>query len=260
MVSPSTALESLAIRGFVVLENVLEAEILAETRQRMDSLLAADRAKFGDAALLAAREMGTLRYMMAADSFFLGLLNLPPVMAIIEALLGEACIVHLQNGIVLLPNQPHQQAVYHQDYRRWMGGYDVSFNAFFLIDPFTAENGGTWVVPSTHLLADRPSDSYLAAHGQQIIAPAGSALIFNSRLWHKGGENRTQSVRRAINTQYTYSYIRQQADYAHCLPEADYDALPSRTQQLLGRYVRMPKNIDEFRRPSDERLYRSGQG
>ena len=33
-----------------------------------------------------------------------------------------------------------------------------------------------------------------------------------------------------------------------------------RTQQLLGWYTRVVTSLDEFYRPADERLYRSGQG
>ena len=33
-----------------------------------------------------------------------------------------------------------------------------------------------------------------------------------------------------------------------------------RTQQLLGWYTRTPTSLDEYYRPPEERLYRSGQG
>jgi ectoine hydroxylase-related dioxygenase (phytanoyl-CoA dioxygenase family) len=37
-------------------------------------------------------------------------------------------------------------------------------------------------------------------------------------------------------------------------------AQDDRTQQLLGWYTRVVTSLDEYYRPSDERLYRSGQG
>lgn len=260
MSSLAFALEEIKIRGFTILENVLDAETLAVTRDKMDALLERDIEKFGKEELLRIRELGTLRFMMAGDRHFLKLMALPRVLEVVEALLGPACVLHLQNGIVLLPTEHHQQAAYHQDYRRWMNGFDLSFNAFFMIDDFTLENGGTHVVPSTHVLEDRPTDEYLAKYDQQVTGPAGSVLIFNSRLWHKGGDNLTGKPRRAINHQYTVSYIRPQVDYAHCLPEEEYETLPERTQQLLSRFVQLPKSIDEFRVAPEKRLYRAGQG
>ncbi len=253
-------LEELDILGFTVIENVLPAEQIEVIRSKMDAIYEADIAHFGIEKLTAIRELGTLRFMMVADRYFLQLLAVPTVLTIMEAQLGPACIVHLQNGIILLPQKQHQQAAFHQDYRRWMDGYTVSYNAFFLIDDFTVENGGTYVVPATHRLETQPSDEFLSKHAHQVTGSAGSVLFFNSRLWHKGGSNLTDKPRRAMNTQYTYSYLRPQVDYAHCLPEEEYADLPERIQQLMGRFVRLPKSSDEFRVPAEERLYRAGQG
>ena len=38
------------------------------------------------------------------------------------------------------------------------------------------------------------------------------------------------------------------------------EAQQPRTQQLLGWYTRVVTSLDEFYRPADQRLYRSGQG
>ena len=253
-------LEEIAILGYTLVEDVLSPAELDATRKHMDALQQAEVDHYGREKLIELRELGTLRFMMARDRYFLDLINLPAILKMMDALLGSACIVHLQNGIILLSSAQHQQASFHQDYRRWMNGFNLSYNAFFLIDDFTAENGGTYVVPATHILEEKPSDEYLASHAIQITGKAGTILVFNSRLWHRGGENLTDKPRRAINTQYTASYLRQQVDYAHCLPEEDYATLPERVQQLLGRFVRMPKSLDEFRVDPADRLYRSGQG
>jgi ectoine hydroxylase-related dioxygenase (phytanoyl-CoA dioxygenase family) len=253
-------LEEINILGYTLVENVLTPEQLENTRQHMNDLQQAEIDRYGKEKLLQIRELGTLRFMMAADRYFLNLIAIPAVLEIMEALLGPACILHLQNGIILLPKSQHQQSAYHQDYRRWMNGYTLSYNAFFLIDDFTHENGGTYLVPATHTLEQKPSDEFLEKHTRQITGQAGTILFFNSRLWHRGGDNLTDKPRRAINTQYTHSYLRQQVDYAHCLPEDEYATLPERVQQLLGRFVRLPKSTDEFRVPPEERLYRAGQG
>jgi ectoine hydroxylase-related dioxygenase (phytanoyl-CoA dioxygenase family) len=64
----------------------------------------------------------------------------------------------------------------------------------------------------------------------------------------------------AMNLQFTKSYMRQQMDYPRILPAEMTDALPERTRQLLGFYVRVPASLDEYYVPADQRLYRSGQG
>lgn len=257
--SKEQALEELRIQGFTLLPNMIPQDELVETRQHLDALLQKDINDYGKEELLKIRELGTLRFMLAHDPYFIEFANRRSVMELVESVLGDTCILHLQNGIVLVPSEKHQQGAYHQDFRLWLNGYDVSLNTFCLIDDFTVENGGTIVVPGTHMLEERPSDEYLQRNQIQINGPAGTIMLFNSRLWHRGGDNRTTQPRRAINMQYTRAFIRQQVDYANTLPEEDYTKLPERTQQILGRFVRLPKSLAEFRVPADKRLHRSGQ-
>ena len=64
----------------------------------------------------------------------------------------------------------------------------------------------------------------------------------------------------AMNMQFTKSYLRQQLDYPNALPHELTEALPERTRQLLGFYVRVPSSLAEYYVPPAERLYRAGQG
>lgn len=69
-------------------------------------------------------------------------------------------------------------------------------NAAWCIDDFTAENGATCFVPGSHLLSrsPRPDDDVEAI---PMEAPAGTLVVFESRLWHRTGNNRTKDQRRA---------------------------------------------------------------
>lgn len=253
------AFERLQSDGFVLVENALDAATLGIARQKLDALQRLDVEEFGERHLLEIGEYGTLRFPMVRDRFFLSLIALPAVMPLVERMLGPASILHLQNGIVLFPSKQHQQAAFHQDFRPWLNGAYVSFNAFVFVDDFTPQNGATFVVPGTHRAERRPSDAQLEELAVQVTGAAGTALVFNSRLWHRGSTNSTNEPRRAVNMQYTRAFIRQQVDYAHCLAEDEYATFPERTQQLLGRFVRLPKSSAEFRVPSEQRLHRAGQ-
>jgi ectoine hydroxylase-related dioxygenase (phytanoyl-CoA dioxygenase family) len=253
------ALERLRNEGFVLIEDAVDAATLAIARRKLDELQRLDVEEFGADALLAMGEYGTLRFPMVRDRFFLELIDLPSTLPLVERVLGPACILHLQNGIVMFPARRHQQAAFHQDFRPWLNGADVSLNVFLFVDAFAPENGATIVAPASHRLEQRPSDAELERRAVQLSGAAGTALVFDSRLWHRGGVNSTAERRRAINMQYTRAFIRQQVDYAHCLPETEYEALPERVQQLLGRFVRLPKSSAEFRVPPERRLHRSGQ-
>ena len=97
-------------------------------------------------------------------------------------------------------------------------------------------------------------------HAVPVEAPPGSLLIFDSTLWHAAGRNTSGHDRLAINHQFTRSFIKQQVDYVRALGPALIEAQPARTQQLLGWYTRVVTSLDEYYRPSAERLYRKNQG
>jgi ectoine hydroxylase-related dioxygenase (phytanoyl-CoA dioxygenase family) len=173
--------------------------------------------------------------------------------------------MHLQNGFIL-PSFPKTQTPtvfqnrFHMDFPRVFNGYLASINLFFAIDAFTAENGGTLIVPGTHQKTATPAREYLEAAAVPVECTAGSMLVFDSTLWHAAGVNVSGADRLGINHQFTRSFLKQQIDYVRALGETTVLAQPARTQQLLGWYTRVVTSLDEYYRPEHDRLYRQGQG
>lgn len=258
-------LESVRLEGCAVVEDVLPTESCERTREAMYAVQARIRADVGEDRLERAGEIGVLRLMLAYDDRFLRLLELPSVLAVVDATVSETAVLHLQNGLIL-PSFPRTEAPdtfqtsFHRDFPRYLNGFLASINCFLAVDEFTAVNGGTIVVPGTHQRADQPSRAYLDEHAVPIECPAGAMLVFDSTLWHAAGINVSGKDRLAINHQFTRSYFKQQIDYVRALGQEVITALPPRTQQLLGWYTRVVTSLAEYYRPSEERLYRSGQG
>ena len=69
-------------------------------------------------------------------------------------------------------------------------------NAAWCLDDFTADNGATCFVPGSHRL-HRPPGPDDHAVAVPMEAPAGTLVVFESRLWHRTGFNRTHDQRRA---------------------------------------------------------------
>lgn len=87
-------------------------------------------------------------------------------------------------------------------------------NVAWCIDDFTEANGGTRFAPGSHKLnrAPRPDEAGVATSA--IVAPAGSIAIFESRVWHKTGHNRTAGETRAgIFAWYTKPIYRPQENW-----------------------------------------------
>jgi ectoine hydroxylase len=107
--------------------------------------------------------------------------------------------------------------------------------AYFLTSVERAEHGALWVIPGSHRkdalshaqAGSRPSGAI------PLLVRAGSAVIFDRRLWHARGDNTSDRTRKALFYAYTYRWIRMRDD----LPGID-DALLARCdpirRQLLG--------------------------
>jgi ectoine hydroxylase-related dioxygenase (phytanoyl-CoA dioxygenase family) len=257
--------EAVRHQGYAVVHGVLSPEMLTETRRRMYAVQKRIRDELGIERLERARELGVLRLMMKYDPHFFRLLEVPQLLEVIDALLSPTAILHTQNGAIL-PSFAHGenpqvfQNQFHMDFPRMLNGFMASLNVMFAIDAFTADNGGTLVVPGTHQRQPGPAGEYLQQASVPIECPAGSMFVFDSTLWHAAGCNVSGHDRLAINHQFTRSWIKPQIDYVRALGDEVVQALPARTQQLLGWYTRVVTSLDEYYRPESERLYRRGQG
>ena len=251
--------------GYCIVTGILDETLLAEVREAMYRAQECIRHDVGEERLARAGELGVLRLMPRYDPVFVKLLELPALLEIVDATVSSTAILHLQNGFIL-PSFPRDstprvfQNAMHRDFPRVLNGYVASVNVFLAIDAFTEENGATLVVPGSHQKVVAPEPSYLLRAAIPATCPAGSALVFDSTLWHAAGSNVSGRDRLAINHQFTRSYIKQQIDYVRALGEPFVVAQAPRTQQLLGYYTRVVTSLDEYYRPEQERLYRKGQG
>jgi ectoine hydroxylase-related dioxygenase (phytanoyl-CoA dioxygenase family) len=258
-------LEAVRRDGCMVVEGVVGADMLRETRDRMYAVQQRIHADVGVDRLTRAGELGVLRNMLTYDEFFFRWLALPEMLEVVDATVSNTAILHLQNGFIL-PSFPPGEAPkvfqnrYHMDFPRVLHGYLASVNVFFAVDAFTAANGGTIAVPGTHQRMAAPPAAELDAGAVAVECPAGSMLVFDSTLWHAAGANVSGKDRLAINHQFTRSWIKQQIDYVRALGDATVLRQPARTQQVLGWYTRVVTSLDDFYQPEDKRLYRRGQG
>jgi ectoine hydroxylase-related dioxygenase (phytanoyl-CoA dioxygenase family) len=251
--------------GYAIVEDVLSPTLVDRTRTAMYAVAEQIRAAVGPERLERSGELGVLRLMVAYDDHFRRLLELEPVLAVVDRALSPNAILHLQNGLILppvpAPATPGErfQTSFHRDFPRHMNGYVASINTFLAIDEFTSENGATRLVPGSHQRAAPPDRDELEAGSVAALCPAGSMIVFDSTLWHAAGVNRSGRDRLAINQQFTRPFIKPQIDYVRALGDATVLRQPARTQQLLGWYTRVVTSLDEYYRPAGERLYRGGQ-
>lgn len=253
-------LEQLDRNGFFIVEDLFIKSELETIREKMDLIWEKQLQKYGEKLLTSIGDYGVARAMMEENELFMNLIIEDRIFQFVKATVGDTAILHLQNGILLFPSLNHNQAKYHKDFPKpFISSKILSINTFILVDDFTEKNGGTWIVPGSHKYVELPSDQYLKQNQIQIKGKAGSVIIFDSMLWHKGGRNKSGKVRRAINQQYTKPFIKQQLDYPSFLKRKI--EMESKLAQTLGMWTLPPKCLDDYRVLDPKlRSYRGGQG
>jgi ectoine hydroxylase-related dioxygenase (phytanoyl-CoA dioxygenase family) len=251
--------------GIMVVEGLLADSELKEARERLYGVQQAMIDSYGRERMVAAKEVGILRIMMKHDPYFIRFLELPQILSVVDATVSPTAILHVQTGILLPPvaagSSPDTfQFKLHRDFPRYLNGFLGCIDVFLAIDEFSEQTGGTRVAPRSHQKEKIPTEDELEKQTVTVDAPAGSMIVFDSTLWHGSGINRSGKDRLAINHLFTRSFFKQQFDYSRLLGESFVESLKPRTQQLLGYYTRVPSSFDEYYRPADKRLYRSGQG
>jgi ectoine hydroxylase-related dioxygenase (phytanoyl-CoA dioxygenase family) len=107
----------------------------------------------------------------------------------------------------------------------------------------------------SHKTEPFPSEEFVRQHDQSIIAAAGSAIVLDSMMYHRGGHNRSSGVRRGINNIYTLPLIKQQISLPKIL-QGRYREDPF-LSKLLGYESETDASVEEFRRRRIKRQHDS---
>lgn len=130
---------------------------------------------------------------------------------------------------------------------RYVGGKRMQQGIFFsvlvMLDDFTKENGATSYVPNSHLRLDRPERNGDFSE-TQIIGKAGDVVIFDSGIWHKGG-NSSNERRWGVFNLYGPWFIKPYFNFPNMLGN-DIDRISSNAAKLL-HFNSIPPN-DETER------------
>ena len=166
----------------------------------------------------------------------------PDVLAMADRLLLPHCAnyhLHYTGVMRLMPGEAAQ------DLHRDTGIFPfanpcppLTLATMWALDDFTPENGGTCLVPGSHLWDDmrNPKKSELL----QTRMAAGSVLVYDSSVIHGGGHNASNTVRTGLAIHYGLGWLRQEENqYLACSAETARE-LPEALQALLGYQLAAP--------------------
>jgi len=107
-------------------------------------------------------------------------------------------------------------------------------NFAWILDHYTVDNGATEIVPRSHLAGEGVDPSVLTAEAVPVIAPAGTLMVFESRVWHRTGRNRSAKPRAALFGWYTRPIYRTQENWFLSLDDQVLDEASDELLVLLG--------------------------
>ena len=151
--------------------------------------------------------------------------------------IGAGYIGSSMLGIMAHKNSPPQGLHMDQGVQHTGGVQEAPWtcNTMFVLDDFTAENGGTLIVPGSHKLISQVGSGKPVGPLPPAInveCPAGTVVMFEGRLLHGTGVNRTETARRMYVGNSLKSSFRQQEMWALSLHP---DVLETASTKLLYR-------------------------
>jgi ectoine hydroxylase-related dioxygenase (phytanoyl-CoA dioxygenase family) len=228
-------------QGFTVIPDLLTATDLTEVRRVLALYLGTHTGR-NDFEGTRTERVYTL---VARGRVFWRIALDPRVLALCERYLLEGFLLTASQAIRIHPGETPQP--FHTDdsfYTIPRPRPMVSLSTIVAVDAFTAENGGTEVVPGSH----RWDDAALAGsydrrdeeRARAIELPAGGCVVFAGTLLHRGGRNRSAEARCAFSHQYCQPWGRQQENFTLSVPPAVAREMPPRLQELLGYSIHPP--------------------
>jgi len=249
-------------QGFTIIPNQVSPEWLEVLSTEMDKTFAQHRAIQIANGNDIASDGVALHALLSSDSFieFLyTLLSSGFIKSIQDTFFRSKCILNSFSALNNLPNQPNFSAVVHRDLRFYSGDFPMMLNCLIMVDDFTVDNGGTYLLPQSHLEERKPSDEEFFAKAIQATGNAGDILVFNANVWHASAPNVTQSSRKAIPFTISKSFMKQLLDYPRAIGYDRMQTFTEEMQQLLGYHSRVPASLDEWYQPEENRYYKKNQ-
>lgn len=151
---------------------------------------------------------------------------------------ARAFQLHLTQVISIGPHSPGQSIHRDQwafDFFEFPSDHHVQCNTIWAMTDFTEANGATRLMPGSQ---DLPDDF---GHTVDETVPAemakGSCLLYTGKVYHGGGENRSDETRVGLNITYDVAWLRQEENQYLSVPREVAETLDDGLLRLMGYQI-----------------------
>jgi ectoine hydroxylase-related dioxygenase (phytanoyl-CoA dioxygenase family) len=224
--------------GYLFLQNILPADLISTLRTDLDAALTENPPEPGSIIELHPR-------MFERSRANLSLFDIEPIVSFADV----THVVH-NNGFRTPPNGGliswHQDdsahlIVTHGEPPKNIRLPVLLFTAnYYLTNVEKIEHGPTEVIPGSHLFgASPPNPIEGTPYEDQVVSclgPAGSVVMFNNQVWHRGGPNSSERTRYMAQISYARRLIGHKYSpfMNYQMPEHVYANADERLRVLLG--------------------------
>jgi ectoine hydroxylase-related dioxygenase (phytanoyl-CoA dioxygenase family) len=114
----------------------------------------------------------------------------------------------------------------------------VGMNLMYFLEDVTEQNGGTLVMPGSHKGNWAPDDPYNPVDTVAAAGPAGTCMVFESRLWHATGANKmpidSGSQRPVLLVFFVRPWMRQQENFSLSVKDDVLESCSDKVKGYLG--------------------------
>jgi ectoine hydroxylase-related dioxygenase (phytanoyl-CoA dioxygenase family) len=227
------AIDQVESEGWAILPDLIPPELVDRLRTGAERTIERSGTRYGANVFLGHHTRRVFN-LLSHDPVFAEVPIRPDVLRIAERVLDEDLLLSSLTAIETHPGQAAQPL--HAD----DGSIPLArphepllLIAMWALTDFTAENGGTRLVPRSHLADRRPRTEEVAAT-VGVEMSAGSVLVYNGSLWHGGGGNRSADRRMGIVCNYCAGWLRQEESQILGLTRERVAEFPPRLQRLVG--------------------------
>jgi ectoine hydroxylase-related dioxygenase (phytanoyl-CoA dioxygenase family) len=228
--------------GCLFLQNILTPQMVAELKTDLDDALG-DNPPVSHGVALKMRMFETSRANVR-------LFDLEPIVSFAEALVASDCHVVHNNSFISPPGGGisgwHQDDAPHFLVTSGEPPTNIRlpvllFTAnYYLTDVDTVDHGPTQFIPGSHLFGASPPGDMAGTRWEPKISSclgkAGSVVLFNNQVWHRGAPNRSNRTRAMTQVSYARRIIghKYYPFMNYTMPEHVYAGANPRLRRLLG--------------------------